>query len=87
MVRFHANRLALIRAGYEHRPVVDAHSDPLRIGANLVPRNSPERAHGRRRAFAFGILALGHKESIHFTPFADRYEEIDGIERIYRKVA
>jgi chemotaxis protein methyltransferase CheR len=34
----------------------------------------------------FGILALGHKESIHFTPYADRYEEIDTAERIYRKV-
>jgi chemotaxis protein methyltransferase CheR len=35
----------------------------------------------------FGILALGHKESINFTRFADRYEEIDTNERIYRKVA
>jgi chemotaxis protein methyltransferase CheR len=35
----------------------------------------------------FGILALGHKESIGFTRFADRYEEIDVDERIYRKVA
>jgi chemotaxis protein methyltransferase CheR len=35
----------------------------------------------------FGILALGHKESIGFTRFADRYEEIDFDERIYRKVA
>jgi chemotaxis protein methyltransferase CheR len=35
----------------------------------------------------FGILALGHKESIGFTRFADRYEEIDLDERIYRKVA
>ena len=32
----------------------------------------------------FGILALGHKESIAFTPQADRYEEIDPDERIYR---
>jgi chemotaxis protein methyltransferase CheR len=35
----------------------------------------------------FGILALGHKESIGFTRFADRYEEIDSDERLYRKVA
>ena len=35
----------------------------------------------------FGILALGHKESISFTGFADRYEEIDAEERIYRKVS
>jgi chemotaxis protein methyltransferase CheR len=35
----------------------------------------------------FGVLVLGHKESIRFTRFADRYEEIDANERIYRKVA
>ena len=35
----------------------------------------------------FGILALGHKESIGFTRYADRYEEIDLDERIYRKLA
>ena len=34
-----------------------------------------------------GVLALGHKESIAFTPFADRYEPVDADERIYRKVA
>jgi len=32
----------------------------------------------------FGILALGRKESIAFTPCADRYEAIDEDERIYR---
>jgi chemotaxis protein methyltransferase CheR len=35
----------------------------------------------------FGILALGHKESINFTRFAGRYEPIDADERIYRKIA
>ena len=35
----------------------------------------------------FGILALGHKESIGFTRLAGRYEEIDAAERIYRKVS
>jgi chemotaxis protein methyltransferase CheR len=34
----------------------------------------------------FGILALGHKESIRFTGFEDRYEELDAQEKIYRKV-
>jgi chemotaxis protein methyltransferase CheR len=33
-----------------------------------------------------GVLVLGHKESIRFTRFADRYEEVDASERIYRKV-
>jgi chemotaxis protein methyltransferase CheR len=32
-----------------------------------------------------GVLALGHKESLAFTPFAQRYEELDAAERIYRK--
>jgi chemotaxis protein methyltransferase CheR len=35
----------------------------------------------------FGILALGLKESIAFTPFADRYEELVPGLRVYRKVA
>jgi chemotaxis protein methyltransferase CheR len=34
----------------------------------------------------FGVLALGHKESIRFTPFAQRYEEVDTAEKLYRKV-
>ncbi|HZQ82414.1 MAG TPA: protein-glutamate O-methyltransferase CheR [Gaiellaceae bacterium] len=34
----------------------------------------------------FGILALGHKESIRFTGFEDRYEELDPVEKLYRKV-
>lgn len=35
----------------------------------------------------FGILALGHKESIKFTRHEDAYEEIAPPERLYRKVA
>jgi chemotaxis protein methyltransferase CheR len=35
----------------------------------------------------FGVLVLGTKESIRFTRFADRYEELDPAEKIYRKVA
>ncbi len=48
-----------------------------------------DRVHGlfHESLATFGILALGHKESINFTRFADRYEEIDAGERIYRKVA
>jgi chemotaxis protein methyltransferase CheR len=34
----------------------------------------------------FGILALGHKESLAFTQLAQSYEEIDTAERIYRKI-
>ena len=34
----------------------------------------------------FGILALGHKESIGFTSLAGRYEDLDAAERIYRKI-
>jgi chemotaxis protein methyltransferase CheR len=33
-----------------------------------------------------GIVALGHKESINFTPHASHYEELDAAERLYRKV-
>jgi chemotaxis protein methyltransferase CheR len=34
----------------------------------------------------FGILALGHKESIRFSGFEQRYEELDALEKLYRKV-
>ena len=34
----------------------------------------------------FGVLALGHKESIQFTSQESRYEELDANERLYRKV-
>jgi chemotaxis protein methyltransferase CheR len=34
----------------------------------------------------FGVLALGHKESIRFTPHEVRFEELDGQERLYRKI-
>jgi len=33
----------------------------------------------------FGVLALGHKESIRFSRYEDRYEAIDAHEKLYRK--
>jgi chemotaxis protein methyltransferase CheR len=33
-----------------------------------------------------GVLALGHKESIQFSPNAGSYEELDPEERLYKKV-
>ena len=35
----------------------------------------------------FGTLALGRKESVTFTPFAECYDVVDAAERIYRKIA
>jgi len=35
----------------------------------------------------FGILALGQKEAINFTPHADDYEPLDADERIYRRIS
>jgi chemotaxis protein methyltransferase CheR len=34
-----------------------------------------------------GVLGLGRRETARFTPYQDRYEELDPDERIYRKVA
>jgi chemotaxis protein methyltransferase CheR len=34
----------------------------------------------------FGILALGHKESIKFTKYEGRYEALDAQEKLYRKM-
>jgi chemotaxis protein methyltransferase CheR len=35
----------------------------------------------------FGVLGLGHKESIRFSPHAESFEELDPAEKLYRKVA
>jgi chemotaxis protein methyltransferase CheR len=35
----------------------------------------------------FGVLGLGARESIRFSPFEERFEELDAAERLYRKVA
>jgi chemotaxis protein methyltransferase CheR len=34
----------------------------------------------------FGVIALGHKESVKFSPHEDAYEVVDTEERLYRKV-
>ena len=34
-----------------------------------------------------GILGLGHKETLRFSSCAGRYEELDPLEKLYRKVA
>jgi chemotaxis protein methyltransferase CheR len=34
----------------------------------------------------FGVLALGQKETIKFSPHEDAYEELDPAEKLYRKV-
>jgi chemotaxis protein methyltransferase CheR len=33
-----------------------------------------------------GVLGLGHKESLRTSAFADKYEELDAVERLYRKM-
>jgi chemotaxis protein methyltransferase CheR len=35
---------------------------------------------------SLGMLALGHKESIRFSPHEDCYAELDGQEKLYRKM-
>jgi chemotaxis protein methyltransferase CheR len=35
---------------------------------------------------SLGVLALGHKESIRFTRYEDRYEPLDPQEKLYRKM-
>ena len=35
----------------------------------------------------FGILGLGHRESIRQSPYEDSYEELEATEKLYRKVA
>jgi chemotaxis protein methyltransferase CheR len=33
-----------------------------------------------------GVLALGRKETLRFSDFAGRYDELDSVEKVYRKV-
>ena len=48
-----------------------------------------DRVHGlfHESLSSFGILALGHKESIRFSRFERHYEELDAAEKLYRKVS
>jgi chemotaxis protein methyltransferase CheR len=34
----------------------------------------------------FGVLGLGHKETVKFSPYVDLYEELDPNEKLYRKI-
>ena len=34
----------------------------------------------------FGVLGLGHKESIRFSPHESGYEELDPSEKLYRRI-
>jgi chemotaxis protein methyltransferase CheR len=47
-----------------------------------------DRVHGlfHESLEMFGVLALGHKESVAFSQYSDSYEAIDAAERIYRRV-
>jgi chemotaxis protein methyltransferase CheR len=51
-------------------------------------RSLQERVHGLFYSSLgmFGVLALGRKESIKFTPHASSYEEIDATEKLYKRV-
>jgi len=52
-------------------------------------RDLRSRVHGlvRDSLSRFGVLALGERESLRFTPVEHSYEEIDHPARLYRKVA
>ena len=60
----------------------------LEIAAAPDDRTLQERVH---RLFfdslmTFGVLGLGHKESIRFSPHEAGYEELDPSEKLYRKI-
>jgi chemotaxis protein methyltransferase CheR len=52
-------------------------------------RRLQERVHSLfyESLVTFGVLGLGHRESIRQSPYEDRYEELDPTEKLYRKVA
>jgi chemotaxis protein methyltransferase CheR len=51
---------------------------------------TPLQAHVHRLFYEslamFGVLALGQKESMRFSPHEEAFEELDGDERLYKKV-
>jgi chemotaxis protein methyltransferase CheR len=51
-------------------------------------RTLQDRVHGLfyDSLMNFGMLGLGHKESIRFSPYENAYEELDSSEKLYRKV-
>jgi chemotaxis protein methyltransferase CheR len=51
-------------------------------------RSLQDRVHDlfNESLITFGILGLGTKESIRFSPHEDSYEELDPNERLYRKI-
>jgi chemotaxis protein methyltransferase CheR len=52
-------------------------------------RDLQNRVHGlfHRSLCRLGVLGLGKKESLRFTPHESEYEEVDAGERLYRKVS
>jgi chemotaxis protein methyltransferase CheR len=91
MVRFHP-RLTEDVVFAQHNLVSDGPFNEFHV---IVCRNvliyfSPplrDRVHGLLfdSLTHFGIRALGQRESVRFTPYADAYEELDEHERLYRK--
>jgi chemotaxis protein methyltransferase CheR len=57
----------------------------------LEPMSDAARAHAHDVLFAslgmFGVLALGPQDSIRNTPHERAFKELDGEQRIYRKIA
>jgi chemotaxis protein methyltransferase CheR len=47
-----------------------------------------DRVHGlfHESLEMFGVLSLGHKESVAFSPYVDSYEVVEAAERIYRRI-
>ena len=41
----------------------------------------------RESLTTFGVLALGHKETVRFSGYGDRFEELDGREKLWRKIS
>jgi chemotaxis protein methyltransferase CheR len=35
----------------------------------------------------FGVLGLGHRETLRFSAFADRFEELDAEEKLWKKIS
>src|SRR5437773_227443 len=70
------------------RPFNEFHVIVCRNLLIYFDRTLQDRVHGLfyESLATFGVLGLGAKESIHFSPHEDCYEEVDPAEKLYRRI-
>jgi len=53
----------------------------------MPPARKQASKHAPKRKIRYGVLGLGHRETIRHSGFESDYEELDGEEKLWKKVA